>query len=67
MDAIAFVFVYIACPYYLNEIYEFVLQCRTDSRSNFVKLKVPFSETSIGSSLWKNLPGSMKKKHLHIA
>ena len=63
-------FVNNACPHYLNEIYEFARQWRTESRSNFAKLKVLFRKTNmrsnglsyIGLSLWNNLPGSLKQQ-----
>ena len=69
INAITLKFVNNSCPHYLNEVYEYALQCRIESRSNFVKLKVPFRKTNmrqkglsyIGPSLWNNLPGSMKK------
>ena len=52
-----------ACPYYLNEVYEYTPQCRIESRSNFVNLDVPFQKTNlgqkglsfIGPSLWNSL------------
>ena len=47
INAIIFKFVNNACPYYLNEVYEFVLKCRIESRSNFAKLRVPFRETNM--------------------
>ena len=70
INAITFKFVNNACPHYLSELYEYVPQCRIESRSNFAKLKVPFQKTNmwqnglsyIGPSLWSNLLGSLKKK-----
>ena len=55
--------------HYLNEAYEYVLQCRIESGSSFAKLQVPFQKNNTGQkglsyivpSLWNNLPGSMKK------
>ena len=69
INAITFKFVKSVFPHYLNEVYEYAAQCRTESRSNFVKLKVPFRKTNMeqnglsytGPSLWNNLPGSLKK------
>ena len=59
-----------ACPYYLNELYEYALTGNIESRSNFAKLKAHFCKTNmeqkalsyIGPSLWTNLSKSMKKK-----
>ena len=69
INTITFKFVNNACPYYLNDMYEFAPRCRIDSRSKFTKLKVPFWKTNLGQkglsyldpSLWNNLPGSLKK------
>ena len=70
INVITFKFVNNVCPHYLNEVYEYTHQCRTESRSNFAKLKVHFQKTNVGQeglshigpSLWNNLPRS-KKKH----
>ena len=69
INAITFKSVNDACPIFLREIYEYTPQCRIESRSNSANLKVPFWITNmrqnglsyIGSSLWNNLPGSLKK------
>ena len=69
INAITFKFVNNACSHYLNEIYDYVPQCRIESKSNFAKLKVSFQKTKIrqkglpyiGLSLWNNLPRCMKK------
>ena len=69
INAITFKFVSNACPHYLNEVYDYAPKCRIESISNFAKLRVPFCKTNmgqkslsyIGSSLWNNLPRSMKK------
>ena len=71
INAITLKFANNACPHYLNEVYEYVPQCRIESRSNFAKLKVPFWKTNIGQnglsyigpSLKNNPPGSLKKNH----
>ena len=73
INAITFKSVNDACPIFLREIYEYAPQCRIESRSNSVNLKVPFWKTNmrqnglsyIGSSLWNNLPGSLKKTVLN--
>ena len=62
-------FVNNACPYYLNEIFEFVPHCRIGTRSHFSKLKNPFRKTNtrrktiyyIRPSIWNSLPDSLKK------
>ena len=69
INAITFKFVNNACRHYFNEVYEYATHCRIESRSNFAKLKVPYRKTNmgqnglsyIGSTLWNNLPGSLKK------
>ena len=69
INPITFKFVNNACLHYLNEVYEYAPQCRIESRNNFAKLKVPFQKIKmgqnglsyIGSTLWNNLPGSLKK------
>ena len=69
INAITFKFVNNACRHHFNEVYEYATHCRIESRSNFAKLKVPYRKTNmgqnglsyIGSSLWNNLPGSLKK------
>ena len=61
----------IACKFVNNEVYEYVPQCKIESRGNFAKLKAPFRKTNmgqkglsyIGPHLWNNLPQSMKKNH----
>ena len=71
INATAFNFVINVYPYYLNEVYEYAPQCKTESKSNFVNLEFPFRKTNmgqkdlsfIGPSLWNNLPGSLKKNH----
>ena len=40
-------FVNNVCHYYLNEFYEYALQYRIESKSNFAKLKVPFWKTNM--------------------
>ena len=73
INAITFKSVNDACPIFLREIYEYAPQCRIESRSNSANLKVPFWITNmrqnglsyIGSSLWNNLPGSLKKTVLN--
>ena len=70
INAITFKFVNNACPHYLNEVYEYAPQWRIESRSNFVKFKVPFQKTNmgqsglsyIGPSLWNNLLKKSLKK-----
>ena len=57
------------CPFYLNEIFEFAPNCRIDPRNSSAKLKHTFRKTNcgqktlsyIGSSLWNNLPETIKK------
>ena len=52
-------------PFYLNEIFEFALHCKTDTKNSFARLKHLFRKTNtkqrsllyIGPSLWNNLPG----------
>ena len=69
VNAITFKFVNENCPFYLNEIFEFAPQCRIDTRNSFSKLNHPFRKTNtgqktlsyIGSSLWNNLPETIKK------
>ena len=39
INAVTFKFVNNACPHYLNDIYEYLPQCRIEWRSNFAKLK----------------------------
>ena len=73
INAITFKSVTDACPIFLREIYESAPQSRIESRSNSANLKVPFWITNmrqnglsyIGSSLWNNLPGSLKKTVLN--
>ena len=73
INAITFKFVNDACHIFLREVYEYAPQCRVESRSNSANLKVPFWKTNIrqnglsyiGSSLWNNLPGSLKKTVLN--
>ena len=56
-------FVNNTCPYYLNEIFEFVPHCRIS------KLKNPFRKTNMGQkaisyiapSIWNSLPDSIKR------
>ena len=70
INAITFKFVNNACPHYLNEVYEYAPQWRIESRSNFVKFKVPFQKTNMGQSglsyidpsLWNNLLKKSLKK-----
>ena len=67
--AITFKFVNKNCPFYLNEIFEFALHCRRDTRNSLAKLKHPFHKTNmgqktlscIGPSLWNNLHETIKK------
>ena len=69
INAITFKFVDNACSHYLNEVYEYVPQCRIESRIDFAKLKVLFRKTNmvqkglsyIGLSLWNNIPRFTKK------
>ena len=69
INAITFKFVNKNCPFYLNEIFEFALHCRVDTRNSFAKLKHHFRKTNTrqktlsynGSSLQKNLPKTIKK------
>ena len=64
INGITFKFANKNCPFYLNEIFEFALHCRIDTRNSFAKLKHPFCKTNtgqktllyIGPSLWNNLP-----------
>ena len=73
INAITFKFVNDACHIFLREVYEYAPQCKVESRSNSANLKVPFWKTNIrqnglsyiGSSLWNNLPGSLKKTVLN--
>ena len=48
INAITFKLVNSNCPFYLNEIVEFVLRCRTDTRNSFARLKHPFHNTRWG-------------------
>ena len=43
-NTITYNFVNNTCPYYLNEIFEFVPHCRIGTRNNFSKLKKSFSQ-----------------------
>ena len=69
INAITFKFVNRNCPFYLNEIFEFTLRCRINTRNSFAKLKHPICKTNtgqktlsyIGPSLWNNLPETIKK------
>ena len=69
LKVISFKFVNNIYPHYLNEVHEYAPQCRIESRSNFVKLKIPFRKNNIGQkglpyigpSLWSNLPEFMKR------
>ena len=55
INAITFIFANNACPLYLNEVYEYDPQCRTESRSNFAKLKVPFRKLTWGRMAFQTL------------
>ena len=46
INAITYNFVNNICPYYLNEIFEFSLHCRTRARNNFSKIKNSFCKTN---------------------
>ena len=69
-----FEFVNNVCHYYLNEFYEYALQYRIESKSNFAKPKVPFWKTNmgqkglsyIGPSLWDQcvFKHNLKKQYL---
>ena len=69
INAITFTFINNGRPYYLNEVYECIPQCRIESRSNFAKFNIPLWKTNtrqkelsyISLSLSNNLPGSRKK------
>ena len=53
----------------MKEVFEYASQGRISSRNNYARLKVPFGETTmrqkslsyISHSVWKKLPGSMKR------
>ena len=57
------------CPYYLNQVFEFVPECNISLRNNFLKLKRPFRNTNtgqkalsfIGPSFWNQIPETLKK------
>ena len=67
---ITFKLFYNTFPYYLKEIFEFAPHCRMDTRNQLAKPKIPFRKTNMGkktisvfgSSLWKRLPESIKKR-----
>ena len=58
-----------ACPYYMEEVFEYASQGRISSRNNHAKLKDPFRKTTMGQkslsyispSVWNKLPSSMKR------
>ena len=50
------------CPYYLNEIFEFVPEGNISLRNNFLKLKQPFRNTNTGQ---KALSFSKKTDNLN--
>ena len=70
INAITFTFVNKNCPLCPNEIFEFALHCRIDTRNSLAKLKNPFFKTNrkhkslsyIGPSLWNSLPKTIKKR-----
>ena len=51
VNTITYNFVNNACPYYLNEIFEFAQHCRISTRNNFSKLKNPFCKTNMGQKV----------------
>ena len=73
INAITFKFVNKNCPFYLNEILEFTLHCRIDTRNSFEKLQHPFCKTYMGhKTLWYKVllcgtiyPKSLKKHNLN--
>ena len=73
LNVTVFKYVNKACPYYMKEVFEYASQGRISSRNNYAKLKVPFRKTtmgqkslsSIGPSVWKKLPSSMKRNSLN--
>ena len=48
INTITYNFVDNTCPFYLNEIFEFVPHCSISTRNNFSKLKNPFRKTNMG-------------------
>ena len=64
INTITFKFVNNTCPYYLEKIFEFVPNCRIDTRNKFGKLKILFRKTKmgqrtisfVGPSPWNSLP-----------
>ena len=50
INAITFKLVNNSCPHYLNEVYEYIPQCRIESRSNLANLKAPFRKTNMGQN-----------------
>ena len=59
-----------ACPYSVDEVFEYASQGTISSRNNYAELKVPFHKTTMGQkslsyihpSVWNKLPSSMKRK-----
>ena len=57
----------------MKEVFEYASQGRISSRNNYTRLKVPFRKTNmgqerlsfIGPSVWKKLPGTMKR-HINL-
>ena len=67
--SILFKFINGNCPYYLNDVFEFLPEGNISLRNNLSKLKWPFWNTKtgqkalsfIGSSLWNQIPEKLKK------
>ena len=61
------------CLSYMKEVFEYASQGRIISRNNYARLKVPFRKNNmgqerlsfIGTSVWKKLPGKMKR-HINL-
>ena len=72
INAVTSKFVNNNCPH-LNEIFDFALHYKIDTRNSFVRLKHPFRKTNtgqktlsyIGPSLWNNLLEPHKKTNLN--
>ena len=67
--SIVFKFINDNCPHYLNQVFEFASEGNISLRSNFLKLKRPFRNTTtgqkaisfIGTSFWNQIPETLKK------
>ena len=48
LNVTVFKYVNNACPYYIEEVFEYASQGRISSRNNHAKLKDPFCKTNMG-------------------